>query len=160
VADRPSVTPRRAGELRPIPDVVTCFKDKGAFEKPTKPKRLGRVKRLTTVDEATRSRVFDRDGGCLLAHHGNCHGPLTPHHRRKASQGGKYTELNLMTLCAFHNDHLEADADFALGGQHHGVVLKAGDFAAFQLTGCPRTCPIDPRPPTGWLEPVPRHDAP
>lgn len=152
MADRPSVTPPRAGELREVTPYPKTFTEK------KKPKRLGRVKRLTTVDAATRARVFDRDGGCVLSHHGGCHGPLTVHHRRKASQGGRYTELNLMTLCAFMNDQLEADADFALWALHHGVVLKRGDFAAFQLTGCPRTCPIDHRPPTGWLEPVPTEE--
>jgi hypothetical protein len=139
----PNPMPRPAGAKF----VEPRFKDAGAFTKPTKPKRLGRVKRLTPQEEAVRSAVFERDGGCLLHHHGNCAGvPLTPHHRRKASQGGKYTELNLMTLCSFHNDELEADADFALWALHHGVVLKRNDLAAFQLTGCPRSCSIDHRP--------------
>jgi hypothetical protein len=60
---------------------------------------------------AVRDRVFARDGSCLLRRWAGippCIGnPFTPHHLRKAAQGGPYNELNLVTLCAGHNDWVE-----------------------------------------------------
>lgn len=79
--------------------------------------------------EAVREAVYERDGGCLLAHHSPCHGSLTPHHRRKASQGGAYTVENVAALCVWHNDQLEADADLAAYGRSIGLVLRTGDAA-------------------------------
>lgn len=73
--------------------------------------------------------VLARDGGCQLYRvpgAGACHGHLTPHHRRKASQGGTYTEDNLVVLCAHHNDQLEADADLAALGVQLGLVVRRG----------------------------------
>jgi 5-methylcytosine-specific restriction endonuclease McrA len=37
-----------------------------------------------------------------------CFGGLTVHHVHKASGGGPYTEDNLVTLCAFHNEYVES----------------------------------------------------
>lgn len=77
-----------------------------------------------------RAEVYRRDGRCRLERvpgAGMCHGPLTPHHRRKGGQGGGYTTENLVALCAHHNDELEADADLALLGRTMGLVLKRGD---------------------------------
>lgn len=76
-----------------------------------------------------RERVFARDGHCQLTGYSPCFGALTPHHRRKASQGGEYSVKNLVTLCAHHNDELEADPELAVIGRGLGLVLKAGDTA-------------------------------
>lgn len=63
-----------------------------------------------------RQRVFDRDGGCVVAGiWDQCFGPLTPHHLLKASQGGGYTEENLTTLCAHHNSMVEDHPGKAAG---------------------------------------------
>jgi hypothetical protein len=64
-------------------------------------------------DAVIREAVFDRDGRrcCLkgaLPAFGRCYGPLTPHHLRKAGQGGPYSMRNLITLCAFHNGRIES----------------------------------------------------
>lgn len=58
---------------------------------------------------------------------GLCFGPLTPHHVRKAGQGGAYDDDNLVPLCAFHNGLLEADADVAALGRSLGLVKRRGD---------------------------------
>ena len=79
-----------------------------------------------------RSSVFQRDGHrCRLALFtagpqgmAFCSGaPLTVHHIRKAGQGGPYTLLNLVTLCAGHNVWLETDAG-ARWGEPRGLVLR------------------------------------
>lgn len=57
---------------------------------------------------------------------GTCFGPLTPHHRRKAGQGGAYDRTNLVAMCAHHNDRLEADADLAALARDLGLVIRAG----------------------------------
>lgn len=92
------------------------------------------MKRLSAAErrdrDAIRDAVFERDGyRCRLGHYSPCYGPLTPHHRRKASQGGTYTLENLVALCASHNDALEADADLAAYGRSVGLVLRTGDAA-------------------------------
>jgi 5-methylcytosine-specific restriction endonuclease McrA len=75
-----------------------------------------------------RGEVFQRDGfrceldGFLGA--GRCFGPLTPHHVIKASQGGAYSVENLRTLCAHHNEQLEADADLARLAEGLGLVKR------------------------------------
>lgn len=83
-----------------------------------------------------REAVFRRDGGCLLAGYhgtGKCYGPLTAHHKRKASQGGSYSMENLIALCAHHNDELEADADLAAMAHGAGFVIRRGDPGWEQL---------------------------
>lgn len=54
---------------------------------------------------------------CLLSFGGRpwggCFGPLTPHHLRKAGQGGPYLRSNLVPLCAHHNDEVENRPDDA-----------------------------------------------
>jgi hypothetical protein len=80
-----------------------------------------------------RRAVYTRDGHrCLLAVPGSgqpgvprCIGPLTPHHLRKSAQGGPYSEANLVTLCAGHNDWLET-ATGAGYGQAVGLVIRRG----------------------------------
>lgn len=86
--------------------------------------------------ERVRLEVFERDGGCMFTTYakghelpdgaGWCRGPLTPHHIRKASQGGAYTPENLTTLCAFHNGWVEDFPDLA---HRMGLVLRRGEAA-------------------------------
>lgn len=83
--------------------------------------------RLTPTQRAIRAAVFARDGRCMLAHlphAGNCGGHPTPHHRRKASQGGGYTLANLVAACSVHNDRLEENADMAAAARVEGLVLR------------------------------------
>lgn len=90
-------------------------------------------KRLSAAEQRRRSTirraVWERDGCCRLAHHSQCFGKPTVHHRRKASQGGEFSEANLAALCSHHNDQLEADADLAAYARSIGLVLKTGDAA-------------------------------
>lgn len=87
-----------------------------------------RLEALRREHAAIRAQVFDRDAyRCALrdvAGAGRCYGPLTPHHRRKASQGGAYTLENLVTLCRHHNDQLESRADVAAIGEALGLVTR------------------------------------
>lgn len=71
-----------------------------------------RRSKLTAADRAhrdiVRDQVFSRDRyQCVLARvdsvAGKCAGPITFHHRRKASAAGAYVEANGRTLCAGHN---------------------------------------------------------
>lgn len=69
--------------------------------------------------------VFARDGfRCQAAglDFGECFGSLTPHHLLKASQGGRYTVDNLLTLCSAHNDRVE---DYPLRARQLGLVRKS-----------------------------------
>lgn len=87
-------------------------------------------KGLTDEQRAIRQAVFDRDGHCQLRGvegAGPCFGPLTPHHKRKASQGGKYTLDELVALCSHHNSQIEADADLARLAHSLGLVVRRGD---------------------------------
>jgi hypothetical protein len=78
--------------------------------KPMSDKRRDDAQRRRLIREA----VFERDGGCVMAGwRGPCFGPPTPHHLRKASQGGKYTRRNLVTACSFHNGLVETHPDEA-----------------------------------------------
>lgn len=75
-----------------------------------------------------RERVFARDRWtCRLvtldASH-RCGGPLTPHHVHKASQGGSYTEDNLVRLCAAGNTWVE---DHPSEAHALGLVIRRGD---------------------------------
>jgi hypothetical protein len=83
--------------------------------------------------DQVRAFVFHRDQlRCRLADwagaHGvsACCGQLTVHHIRKAAQGGPYVPLNLVTLCAWHNDWLET-ARGAPWGKERGLVARRGD---------------------------------
>lgn len=84
--------------------------------------------RLDPDERAVREAVFARDGHrCLLRDHVDtwvrvddgrlvvevprCWGPLTFHHRRKASAQGAYSEANGATLCAGHNRFVEDEPD-------------------------------------------------
>jgi hypothetical protein len=89
---------------------------------PRRKKGLDRTRPARAVDRATsngrtvdemaliRQAVYERDGRCRLRGGalGPCFGkPYTPHHLRKAGQGGAYSMSNLLTLCAGHNDRIE-----------------------------------------------------
>lgn len=78
--------------------------------------------------EAVRLAVFERDHWtCQLAEYSPCFGYLTPHHIRKAGQGGTYTEDNIIAACSYHNDELEADAEFAAWARARGFVKRRED---------------------------------
>jgi 5-methylcytosine-specific restriction endonuclease McrA len=115
----------RSRPLRSDPDKVRAWR---ARSRPLRSKGRGKM----TADEKRpiREAVFARDmHRCQLADLGGCFGGLTPHHRRKASQGGGYTVENLVSLCAHHNDELEADADLASLARERGLVVRRDDTA-------------------------------
>lgn len=100
---------------------------------------LGRRKRLVPVSirrmeerperADMRELVFARDQQlCRLAAWADgtpgCRGHLTVHHLRKAGQGGPYTLINLVTLCAGHNGWVEDEPDLA---HELGLVVRRGD---------------------------------
>lgn len=88
------------------------------------------MKRLTPAQRATRAEVYARDGQCMIAARldvGPCRGHETPHHRRKASQGGAYSLANLVAACSVHNDALEENADLAAAARAVGLVVRRGD---------------------------------
>lgn len=93
--------------------------------------KLDRDERMRRA--AVREAVFRRDRVCVLSDvdgAGTCwptRHALTPHHKRKASQGGPYTEDNLVAMCPHHNDAIEADADLAALAHRLGYVIKRGD---------------------------------
>lgn len=76
-----------------------------------------------------REAVFLRDGYCCIMSVGvpgapGCSGPLTPHHLRKASQGGAYEMENLVTLCSGHNTWVE---DNPWSAHRLGLVCRNGE---------------------------------
>lgn len=93
---------------------------------------------------AVRDEVFARDGWtCRLAEHvgdivttdllgtrtrvvPDCWGPLTFHHRRKASAGGGYTTENGAVLCSWHNSWVEDEPAAAREAAPH-LVVRRGD---------------------------------
>lgn len=104
---------------RPIPDYPPARTGHRTFH---------RLEVRRVEHEAIRTQVFDRDDyRCALRDvtgAGRCYGPLTPHHRRKAGQGGAYSLDNLVTLCRHHNDALESHPDLALLGERLGLVVR------------------------------------
>jgi hypothetical protein len=84
---------------------------------------------------AIRAVVIARDRVCQVAAMGRlnayatppCFGPLTPHHRRKASAGGRYSASNLVAVCAGCNGAMESDADLARWAHEVGLVVRRGD---------------------------------
>ncbi len=93
-------------------------------------------KKRAATDEhrIVRLRVYARDGVCQVYAWGYgryavgpCHGPMTPHHRRKASAAGSYTFENLVAVCQGHNEALESDADLAKWARTVGLVVREGD---------------------------------
>ena len=88
------------------------------------------------AERAIRERVFARDRRCVLdvvdpSH--KCNGPLTPHHRRKASSGGAYSMANLISVCASGTGDIE---DRPAYYRHHFpfLVVREGD-AEFESLG-------------------------
>ena len=89
---------------------------------------MSRKRRRASAGRAEiRAAVFARDGQhCRLAgvtDAGRCFGGLTPHHIVKASQGGPYTEENLVTLCSLHNSWVEDNPNHA---RALGLVRRGG----------------------------------
>ena len=76
-----------------------------------------------------RLRVFQRDRRCVLSVLDDTHrclGPLTPHHRRKASSGGAYSLLNLISICARGNGDIEDRPAYYRERFPH-LVVREGD---------------------------------
>lgn len=99
-------------------------------------KRTGRLSARSKKREEARADelierefVFARDGRrCRAAGLWDaCHGPLTPHHVLKASQGGAYHRDNLVALCAHHNGLVESDVEFAQLCRELGLVRLRRD---------------------------------
>lgn len=68
--------------------------------------------------------VFARDGGCVLREQAShrCTGkPETPHHLKKSGAGGKWTDDNLVDLCAGANTMVE---DEPYWGRAVGLVVR------------------------------------
>lgn len=85
--------------------------------------------RANRAKPAIRQAVFERDGyRCLLGGYPwapPCSGtPLTPHHLKKASQGGPYALENLVTLCGGHQTWVEDEPDKA---HALGLVVRRGE---------------------------------
>lgn len=99
---------------------------------------------------AVRAAVFRRDGGCVLERihgAGPCYGKLTVHHKLKASQGGKYTEANLVAMCASHNDRLESDAALSSLAETMGLVIRRRSMRPVAPPPSPVARGVVPRPP-------------
>lgn len=110
---------RRRGK-GPTRDRVPIRRGKGL-----RSKRLSPIERAERV--AVREFVARRDGHCVLAgypYHVSCFGPSTPHHLRKASQGGGYDRVNIVALCAAGNTWVEDNPDAA---HALGLVVRRGD---------------------------------
>jgi 5-methylcytosine-specific restriction endonuclease McrA len=96
------------------------------------PAKSEKVRREAKDRKRVREAVFARDGCCRLSPYGDlnpagvgwgpCFGrPLTFHHLLKASQGGKYTMENGLTLCAGHNSLVE---DYPALAYACGLVIR------------------------------------
>lgn len=96
----------------PDPAKAAAWRRRSRRVKPMSDQRRDDLPRRREVREA----VFERDRCCVLltlvAGH-CCLGPLTPHHVRKAGQGGPYAEANLVAVCAFGNSWLETQRPLA-----------------------------------------------
>lgn len=143
-APRQTLTGGPVVELPVPPEVqVTPIPKAGPKPKATR-KRVKPMsdKRRAGISEraAVRAAVFERDGHRCVVHGlpdaGPCHGPLTPHHVRKASQGGAYAVSNLVAACEGHNSAIEDRPDWA---HAHGLVLRHGDPDPVVATPDPRT---------------------
>lgn len=115
---------RRRAPLRADPAKARAW----AGRRSRLPYRSARKEAARADEFATRAIVFARDGyRCRLDAHaaaGRCVGPLTPHHRRKASAAGAYSVDNLVTLCAQHNAWVEDHPRLA---RDLGLVVREGD---------------------------------
>ena len=83
-----------------------------------------------TLRDEVWAAVLLRDQHCLLAGRvadaGRCRGRLTPHHLRKAGQGGRWVPNNIVVLCAGHNGWVE---DYPRTAWALGLVIRAGETA-------------------------------
>lgn len=102
------------------------------LSKPRRTKRLRAVseKRAAAFDlhDNLRFRVFERDGGCVLAGETDrdCTGRPTVHHRRKAAAAGVWSMANLVCLCAGHNTDIE-DRPAYYRERWPWLVVREGD---------------------------------
>lgn len=114
----------KRSRIRTDPEKVRAWQERSRKALPRESrKRREAVKSHRAIREA----VFARDRYLCrmpIAVGGPCVGPLTPHHVRKASQGGGYTVENLIALCRFHNDWCEDEPDIA---HRLGFVKRAGE---------------------------------
>lgn len=112
---------RRSTPLRADPEKMREWQRARKALRPRSAKVEADLPRRAAVREA----VFRRDGWtCRLAtttSAGPCFGPLTPHHVKKASAVGAYSEENIVTLCAGHNTWVE---DFPLAATALGLVQR------------------------------------
>ncbi len=98
------------------------------YRPPTAPSEIPSVSasrsKLNRERREIRERVFARDGYRCQANWPDteCFGPLTPHHLKKASGSGEYTEDNLLTLCSHHNSLVE---DFPVTAALLGLVIRS-----------------------------------
>lgn len=101
---------KRSAPLRSDPAKTRAWQRRSA--KPL-PKMSEKVRADQPRRRKVREAVYERDGGCVLLRISTDHdcmgSPLTPHHIRKASQGGPYDESNLVSICAIGNSWLEID---------------------------------------------------
>jgi hypothetical protein len=126
-------TPLRRGaplsrsELRPGPPPVrrTRLRPVSRRREDDRPERDG-VQAFVFYRDGLRCRLENFDLAEPVVRVPRCVGPLTVHHVRKAGQGGPYVPLNLVALCAGHNDWLET-ADGATWGRGRGLVARRGD---------------------------------
>lgn len=102
-------------------------KPKAKKRRPVKP--ISEKRRAAfDLHDTLRRRVFERDGGCLLAGETDreCAGRNTVHHRLKASAGGPWTMANLVCLCWFHNTDIE-DRPAYYRDRWPWLVVRSGD---------------------------------
>lgn len=118
---------KRRARLRADPAKTAAWQRRS--RKPLRAKRLTADERLDR--DEIRQHVYRRDHyRCVLrdvAGAGACFGGLTPHHVRKAGQGGAYDVANMRALCAGHNDRIESDAELAVLARSLGLVKRRGD---------------------------------
>lgn len=55
------------------------------------------------ANQANNARVKARDGGCVMAGHGECGGPLRVDHVQPLAAGGADDDGNKRTLCLAHH---------------------------------------------------------
>ena len=105
-----------------------------------KPLRRRSQKREDAAEEEAlvRLAVFVRDRwGCRLASLGGCWGDPTPHHLRKAHEGGPYSLENLICLCVGHNRWVEDHPPEArrLGLVERGLETPADTWMTLHRSG-------------------------
>lgn len=99
---------------------------KGLQRSPLRPVSLRKL-REKRAERKVWEQVKERDKTCrLTALGGTCFGPLTPHHVKKASQGGRFTLSNIVAGCAHHNGMVENEPALAYS---LGFVVKPWEAA-------------------------------